>query len=117
MDPSWLQSILDQINQQLRDAGKVPLQQKSMPQGAATSVWASVVAPAGEIGGRYCENCHVAEIVPDEVPTSAMTEGVRAYAVDRKTADVLWKKSEEMVGESFSPLGRSDEQEQETGND
>ena len=102
MDPSWLQARVDQINQQLRDAGKVPLQQKSMPQGAATSVWASVVAPAGEIGGRYCENCHVAEIVPDEVPTSAMTEGVRAYAVDRKTADVLWKKSEEMVGESFS---------------
>jgi hypothetical protein len=60
-----------------------------------------VVAPAAEIGGRYCENCHVAEIVPDEVPTGAMTEGVRTYAVDRNNAEALWKKSEAMVGESF----------------
>jgi len=72
-----------------------------MAQGAATSVWAAVVAPAGEVGGRYCENWHLAEIVPDDVPTSAVTEGVRAYAVDPKAAEALWKKSEEMVGESF----------------
>jgi hypothetical protein len=60
-----------------------------------------VVAPADELGGRYCENCHVAEIVPDEAPTSSMVEGVRSYAVDAKTAEALWKKSEEMVGECF----------------
>jgi hypothetical protein len=35
------------------------------------------------------------------VPISAMVEGVRAYAVDRKNAEALWKKSEEMVRESF----------------
>ena len=101
VDASWLRARVDQINQQRRDVGKPPLQQKSVPQGAATSVWTGVVAPAAEIGGRYCENCHVAEIVPDEVPTSAMTEGVRAYAVNWKMAEALWKKSEEMVGESF----------------
>jgi hypothetical protein len=39
--------------------------------------------------------------VPDEVPTSSMVEGVRSYAVDAKTAEALWKKSEEMVGECF----------------
>jgi len=101
VDASWLRARVDQINQQRRDVGKPPLQQKSVPQGAATSVWTGVVAPAAEIGGRYCENCHVAEIVPDEVPTSAMTEGVRAYAVNCKMAEALWKKSEELVGESF----------------
>lgn len=101
LSASWLQARVDQINQQLRDAGKPPLQRKTTPQGAATSVWAAVVAPADEVGGRYCENCHVAETVPDEVPTGTMTEGVRAYAVDRKTAEALWKKSEEMVGEAF----------------
>jgi hypothetical protein len=41
----------------------------------------------------------VAAIVPDEVPVTAMTEGVRGYAVDPKSAEALWKKSEEMVGE------------------
>jgi NAD(P)-dependent dehydrogenase (short-subunit alcohol dehydrogenase family) len=101
VSPSWLRARVDQINQQLAAAGKPPLERKSMQQGAATSVWAGVVAPADEIGGRYCENCHVGVIVPDEVPTSAMTEGVRAYAVDAKTAEALWKKSEEMVGERF----------------
>ncbi len=33
---------------------------KSIPQGAATSVWAGFVADADAIGGRYCEDCHVA---------------------------------------------------------
>jgi hypothetical protein len=28
-----------------------------------TSVWAGVVAAAQTVGGRYCEDCHVAEIV------------------------------------------------------
>jgi NAD(P)-dependent dehydrogenase (short-subunit alcohol dehydrogenase family) len=101
MSASWLETRLNEINQQRAAAGKPSLQRKSTAQGAATSVWAAVVASAAEVGGRYCENCHLAEIVPDDVPTSAVTEGVRAYAVDPKTADALWKKSEEMVGETF----------------
>jgi hypothetical protein len=54
-----------------------------------------------EIGGHYCENCHVGNIVPDDVPITAISEGVRAYAVDPNNAEALWKKSEELVGESF----------------
>ena len=101
VSPIWLQTRVDEINQQLAAAGKPPLLWKSIPQGAATSVWAGVVAPTNEIGGRYCEDCHVGSIVPDEVPISAVSEGVRGYAVDAKTAEALWKKSEELVGESF----------------
>jgi NAD(P)-dependent dehydrogenase (short-subunit alcohol dehydrogenase family) len=101
VSPSWLQTHVDEINEQLASAGKPPLQWKSIPQGAATSVWTGVVAPADEIGGRYCEDCHVAAVVPDEIPVSSMSEGVRRYAVDAKTAEALWKKSEELVGESF----------------
>jgi NAD(P)-dependent dehydrogenase (short-subunit alcohol dehydrogenase family) len=97
----WLHERVDQINQQLAAAGKPPLQQKSIPQGAATSVWAAVVATADEVGGRYCENCHVGQAVPKEVPAAAVVDGVRAYAVDAETAEALWKKSEELVGESF----------------
>src|SRR5580658_2229519 len=101
MSPSWLQTRVEEINQQLAAAGKPPIHRKSIPQGAATSVWAGVVAPADEIGGRYCEDCHVGSIVADEVPASAVIEGVRGYAVDPKTAEALWEKSEELVGESF----------------
>jgi NAD(P)-dependent dehydrogenase (short-subunit alcohol dehydrogenase family) len=70
---------------------------KNIPQGAATSVWAGFVTPAEDIGGKYCEDCHVAEINDDQAPFS----GVRSYALDPSTAKALWIKSEEMVGERF----------------
>jgi hypothetical protein len=54
-----------------------------------------------EIGGRFCANCHVGNIVRDDAVITAVTEGVRAYALDPNTAEKLWEKSEEMVGESF----------------
>jgi NAD(P)-dependent dehydrogenase (short-subunit alcohol dehydrogenase family) len=101
IDPSRIQGIMEQMNQQLAAEGKGPFQWKTIPQGAATSVWAGVAAPADEIGGRYCENCHVGQIVPDHVTISAISEGVRGYALDPKNAEALWKKSEELVGESF----------------
>jgi hypothetical protein len=90
------------MNQQLAAEGKPPFQWKTVPQGAATSVWAAIVADADEIGGQYCENCHVGDIVPDNAMINAMSEGVRAYALDPKTAEALWNKSEELVGESFT---------------
>jgi NAD(P)-dependent dehydrogenase (short-subunit alcohol dehydrogenase family) len=101
LDPSRIQSIVDQLNQQLAKEGKPPFQFKTIPQGAATSVWAGVVAPADEMGGKYCENCHVGHIVADDVTISAVSEGVRGYALDSNLAAALWKKSEEMVGEAF----------------
>src|SRR5262249_2509838 len=58
MDQSRLQALVDRITQQLAEEDQGPFQWKAIPQGAATSVWAAVVAPADEIGGRYCENCH-----------------------------------------------------------
>jgi NAD(P)-dependent dehydrogenase (short-subunit alcohol dehydrogenase family) len=100
MDPSQIQKLLERIEKESAQQGKT-FQWKTIPQGAATSVWAGVVAPADEIGGRYCENCHVGQTVPDEVPISAGSEGVRAYALDPATAEALWKKSEELVGEQF----------------
>jgi NAD(P)-dependent dehydrogenase (short-subunit alcohol dehydrogenase family) len=101
MDLSQFQKMIDELNQQLAAEGKPAFQLKTIPQGAATSVWAAVVAPAGEIGGRYCENCHVGEIVPDHATINPISEGVREYALDPKTAEALWNNSEELVGESF----------------
>jgi len=101
MDPGVLQNLIQQIDKQLRTEGKGPFQWKTIPQGAATSVWAGAVASADEIGGKYCENCHVGHIAPDHVTITGVSEGVRGYALDPKNAEALWKKSEEMVGESF----------------
>ena len=70
---------------------------KTVAQGAATPVWAGLVAPAIEVGGRYCEDCHVAEVEDDPSASS----GVRSYALDQGRARALWLKSEALVGESF----------------
>ena len=101
LDPARIGAIIEQMNTQLAAEGKAPFQWKTIPQGAATSVWAGVVAPADAVGGKYCENCHVGRVVPEDVTISAISEGVRGYALDSTTAAALWKKSEEMVGESF----------------
>lgn len=101
MDESQITALLERINSQLAAEGQGPFQFKTIPQGAATSVWAAVVAAAEDVGGRYCENCHTSEVVADDVVITPVSEGVRRYALDAAHADALWRKSEEMVGESF----------------
>jgi len=101
LDRSRLQSTIEQMNEQLAAQGKPPFQFKTIPQGAATSVWAAVIASPEEIGGRYCENCHVGHIVADSAAISAVSEGVRGYALDANSAEALWRQSEAMVGETF----------------
>ena len=95
------QRVIDQMNQKGAAEGTGAFQFKTIPQGAATSVWVAVVAPPDEVGGQYCENCHVGRIVSDDVTITPASEGVRSYALDPKNAEALWNKSEEMVGESF----------------
>ena len=69
---------------------------KTVPQGAATTLWAAATAPAELVGGRYCEDCHVAELT-----ATSTTQGVRPYALDAAHARAAWAKSEELVGERF----------------
>ena len=100
-EPGRIEGVIEEINRQLAGQGQGPFQWKSIPQGAATSVWAGVVVPAETIGGQYCENCHVGRILPDAAPITAVSEGVRAYALDPQSAEALWRKSEELVEEAF----------------
>jgi hypothetical protein len=57
--------------------------------------------PRSSDAARYCEHCHVGQIVLDHVTITAISEGVRGYALDANNAEALWNKSEELVGESF----------------
>lgn len=97
MTPELVQSMIDNITKAQEASGGPAFAWKTIPQGAATSVWAAVVASADEVGGRYCEDCHVAEVVEDQ----AKRNGVKPYAIDPERAKALWAKSEEMVGERF----------------
>ena len=80
-----------------RPAGTPEFRYKSVPQGTATTVWAGMVATADEVGGRYCEDCHVAEVED----TRGSRTGVRSYALEPERATALWALSETMVGERF----------------
>ncbi|HEX5262672.1 MAG TPA: SDR family NAD(P)-dependent oxidoreductase [Phenylobacterium sp.] len=97
MTPEVTQAMIDSINRAAPTAGAPAFSWKTIPQGAATSVWAGVVASADEVGGRYCEDCHVAAIEanPD------VRGGVQPYALDSEHAKALWARSEELVGERF----------------
>jgi NAD(P)-dependent dehydrogenase (short-subunit alcohol dehydrogenase family) len=97
LTPEALQKLIAQINAS-QPQGAAPFSYKSIPQGAATSVWAACVADAAAIGARYCEDCHVAEIASDP----AIRAGVQPYALDPQHAQALWQKSEELVGERFT---------------
>jgi NAD(P)-dependent dehydrogenase (short-subunit alcohol dehydrogenase family) len=91
------EQLIAQINAD-QAKGAAPFSWKSIPQGAATSLWAGCVADAETIGGRYCEDCHVAEV--SSVP--GLRGGVQPYALDPQRAQALWQKSEELVGERFN---------------
>ncbi|CAM5761682.1 oxidoreductase [Labrys miyagiensis] len=97
MTASDEQALIASINAAHAAAGLPPFEFKSIPQGAATTVWAATVAHPDAIGGHYCEDCQVAEIQDGE----GIRGGVRPYALDPKHAEALWTRSEELVGERF----------------
>jgi NAD(P)-dependent dehydrogenase (short-subunit alcohol dehydrogenase family) len=99
--PEMLQEMAAQAAVRADGSQGAPPTIKTVEQGAATTVWAAFVAPADEIGGRYCEDCHVAEVAE-----AGGSGGVRPYALDPLKAKALWAKSEEMVGERFAEGGR-----------
>ncbi|MBB4291488.1 NAD(P)-dependent dehydrogenase (short-subunit alcohol dehydrogenase family) [Rhizobium leguminosarum] len=65
---------------------------KNFAQGAATTVWCAISPDLEGLGGVYCENSDIAS-----VETQAR-KGVRPYATDPRTADLLWEESVRLTG-------------------
>ena len=97
MTPEVTAALIASISAAADTAGAPAFSWKTIPQGAATAVWSGVVAPGDLVGGKFCEDCHVADIEDDP----DVRRGVRAYALDPANAKALWARSEEMVGERF----------------
>lgn len=70
---------------------------KTIPQGAATTLWAATSKSLDNIGGVYCENADIASLNSNE----KIIGGVKPYSLDEKNAKRLWKLSEEMTGINF----------------
>ncbi|ANI42895.1 SDR family NAD(P)-dependent oxidoreductase [Mycolicibacterium vaccae] len=92
--PEALQDLFATVGKARADAGLPPGELKDVPQAAATSVWAAVVADKDEIGGHYLEDCAVAPA--DDIP-NPFADGVRSYALDAASAERLWARSEDLV--------------------
>ncbi|MEG3958492.1 SDR family NAD(P)-dependent oxidoreductase [Microcoleus sp. herbarium2] len=92
--PEDLQGLLKTVDAARTEAGLQPKELKEIPQAAATSVWATVVANKDEIGGHYLEDCAIAPI--NDTP-NPFADGVRSYALDANKAKQLWAKSEELI--------------------
>jgi NAD(P)-dependent dehydrogenase (short-subunit alcohol dehydrogenase family) len=90
-----LQGLFETVGNARKQAGLPPPQLNEIPQAAATSVWAAVVADGNEIGGKYLEDCAVAPV--NDTP-NPFADGVRSYALDAGKARQLWEKSEELLG-------------------
>ena len=67
---------------------------KTVPQGAATSVWAATAAELDDHGGAYLEDCSVA--APSDDP--GRSSGVQSWARDPEQATRLWDLSLQLVG-------------------
>ncbi|MEH1167312.1 SDR family NAD(P)-dependent oxidoreductase [Micromonospora sp. CPCC 205539] len=82
-------------------------QLKTPEQGAATPVWCATSPQLAGLGGVYCENCDIAEIVqPAAADTADLgdfndLDGVLPYAVDAHEAERLWELSEKLTGVRF----------------
>ncbi len=66
---------------------------KTVPQGAATTVFAATAPELDAHGGAYLEDCAVAER-NDDLESRG---GIRSYAIDPDRAAALWAKSEDWV--------------------
>ncbi len=73
---------------------------KTIPQGAATSVWAAAAPSLEGQGGLYLEDCQIGIVSKD----AGLNGGYLPYAMDEATAGRLWELSESWVGQRFDSI-------------
>jgi len=81
---------------------------KTISQGAATSVWVATSPLLNNIGGVYCEDGDIGELLSEDpaVQTNAKLHqsGVLEYSLDETNAKTLWHLSREITGIAFEDI-------------
>lgn len=89
----------------LDDAGnihpEVAASLKTIPQGAATTVWCATSPMLNDLGGVYCEDVNIAEL---DIQNKSAGNGVLPNSLDENNAKKLWKLSETMTGVEFQVI-------------
>lgn len=71
---------------------------KTIPQGAATTIWCATSPLLDNIGGVYCEDADIANLSLGQ----EMSSGVKPYSVDEASAKRLWPLTEKLAGVPFT---------------
>ncbi len=77
---------------------------KTIPQGAATTVWCATSPMLRNLGGVYCENADVAELdlgIEHNYEDPATIRGVQPYSLDEASATRLWHLGQRWSGITF----------------
>jgi NAD(P)-dependent dehydrogenase (short-subunit alcohol dehydrogenase family) len=81
---------------------------KTIPQGAATTIWCATSSLLDHIGGVYCEDANIAELdlgqIEHRFDEPSTIRGVQPYSLDEINAKRLWDLSEQMTGVVFQVL-------------
>lgn len=71
---------------------------KTIPQGAATTIWAATSPLLNKIGGVYLEDVDVAQLAINP----SIPNGVKPYSLNETIARQLWKLTEDLTGITFN---------------
>lgn len=78
---------------------------KTIPQGAATTIWCATSPMLNNIGGVYCEDADIAELdlgnIEHRFDDPSTIRGVQPHSLDHDNAKRLWDLSERMTGITF----------------
>ena len=97
LTPEDIQALMSRIQERSGGDETPEFKFKTIPAGAATSVWAATSPDLEGNGGNYLEDCHIAQIVT----TEASPDGVELYALNEESAAELWAVTEDALGERF----------------
>lgn len=75
---------------------------KTIPQGAATTVWCATSPSLNAIGGVYCEDVEIAEL--DLLNNSSSTHGVLPDSLNEVNARKVWQLAESLTGVTFQVI-------------
>lgn len=92
LDESDLAALMERAGVDDPDAFRASF--KTVPQGAATSVWAATSPELEGRGGLYLENCGIAEPATE----TGLRSGHAPWARDHEAAERLWALSERWTG-------------------
>jgi NAD(P)-dependent dehydrogenase (short-subunit alcohol dehydrogenase family) len=75
---------------------------KTIPQGAATTIWCATSPLLNNLGGVYCEDVDVANLTHGPgFSAGVKSAGVMPYSLDAAAAKRLWQLTEDLTGIAF----------------